>query len=170
MNHCVAVMTGVLVVACASGQSSGTTATSSAADSAAIAALEARLQSDGIAGNWDAFSAEYTADPVRFPPDVAPLVGKAAADAFNHGTPRFSTIAFALTSVVIRSDLAVATVTYTATVPAGKDAAGKATPGMNLQGNWMQLLHKQPDGSWKISRDIWNSSLPVSSATAAASQ
>jgi ketosteroid isomerase-like protein len=169
MNRCVAVMTGVLVVACATGQSASTTAMSSAADSAAIAALEARLQSDGIAGNWDAFSAEYTADPVRFPPDVAPLVGKAAADAFNHGTPRFSTITFTLTSVVIRSDLAVATVNYTAVLPAGKEAAGQATPGMNLQGNWMQILHKQPDGSWKISSDIWNSSLPASSATAAAS-
>lgn len=60
-------------------------------------------------------------------------------------------IAFTLTSVVVRSDLAVATVNYSAAVPAGKDAAGKATPAMNLQGNWMQILRKQPDGSWKIS-------------------
>ena len=170
MNRCAAVMTGILVVACASEQSSRTAAISSAADSTAIAALEARLQSDGIAGNWDAFSAEFTTDPVRFPPDVSPLVGKAAADAFNHATPHFSAIAFTLTSVAVRSDLAVVTVNYTAAVPAGKDAAGKATAAMNLQGNWMQILQKQPDGSWKISRDIWNSDLPAPSAAGAASK
>ncbi len=165
MNRCVPLMMGIFALACAKGQSAGTPAMSSAADSTAIAALEGRLQSSALAANWDAWATEFTADPVRFPPDAGPLVGKAAADAFNHAAPHFSAVAFTLTSVDVRSDLAVATVSYTAAVPAGKDAAGKAMPAMTLQGNWIQVLRKQPDGGWKISRDIWNSSLPAPGAT-----
>ena len=54
MNRRVAVMTGILVIACASGQSSGTTAMSSAADSRAERSgrsLEmSRPQTSGLTG------------------------------------------------------------------------------------------------------------------------
>ena len=52
-------------------------------------------------------------------------MGKAAADAFNRASPKFSTFDLAITSVVGRGDLAVATGNYKASSPAGKDSAGK---------------------------------------------
>jgi len=166
MKRGIALMTVVLSAACSGGQSSGGP-TATGADSAAIAALEGRLQVAALAANWDAWGSEYTADPVRFPPNAAPLVGKAAADAFNHASPHFSRFTVALTAVVVRNDLAVATGTYTAAAPPGKDAAGKATPAMNEEGKWMQILMKQADGTWKISKDIWNSDVPAPVAPSA---
>ena len=158
-----------LATACGTSQQATTsTASFSAADSAAIAAGLDRLVAAGRAGNWDAWGAEYTGDPVRYPPNSPPLVGKAAADAFNHASPKFSTFDAKLTSVVGNGDLAVATGTFSTSGAAGRDSRGQATPAFRDEGSFMQILRKQSDGSWKTSRDIWNSSLPASgSATAA---
>jgi ketosteroid isomerase-like protein len=139
-----------------------------AADSSAIVALDARLKAAALAANWDAWGAEYTSDPVRYAPNMPTLVGKAAADAFNHASPKFSTFDVAVTSVTGRGDLAVTTGTFKASAPAGKDASGKAVPATNDEGKFMQLLLKQADGSWKVARDIWNSDLPVPVATGTA--
>jgi ketosteroid isomerase-like protein len=143
-------------------EASASTAAFTPADSSAIAALLDRMQVAALAGNWDAWGAEYTAEPVRLPPNAPPVIGKAAADAFNHsGASKFSSFDVKLTSVAGNGDLAVTTGTYTARAAAGKDAGGKATPAVNEEGKFMQSLRKQPDGSWKVERDIWNSSLPL---------
>ncbi|MFN2399130.1 MAG: DUF4440 domain-containing protein [Gemmatimonadaceae bacterium] len=133
----------------------------SPADSTAIVAVNARLQAAGLSGNWDAWNADFTPEPVRLPPHLPTVSGKAASDAFNRATPKFTKFDFAVTSVVGRGDLAVATGSFTITAPAGKDSAGKATPAINDQGKFIQVLMKQGDGSWKIARDIWNSDLPA---------
>ena len=106
-------------------------------------------------------------EPVRLPPHAPTVAGKAASDAFNRATPKFTTFELAVTSIVGRGDLAVATGSFTLSVAAGKDSAGKATPAVNDQGKFMQVLMKQADGSWKIARDIWNSDLPVGVAPTA---
>ena len=162
----------VVLAACSGSRSPGagadtsaSTAPFTAADSSAIVALLNRMQGAARAGNWDAWGAEYTAEPVRMPPNAPTLVGKAAADAFNHAAPRFSTFDVKVTSIVGNGDLAVATGTYTARAAAGKDSAGKATPAVNEEGKFMQSLRKQSDGSWEVERDIWNSSLPARSST-----
>jgi ketosteroid isomerase-like protein len=46
-------------------------------------------------------------------------------------------------------------------MPAGKDAAGNATPAMRDEEKFMHCLTKQADGTWKITRDMWNSNLPA---------
>ena len=153
-----------LLAACAGSSSSGgksaVAENVSAADSAAIAGVTSRLAAAARAGNWDAWGAEYVADPVRFPPNAPALVGKTAADAFNHASPKFSAFDGTVTFVTGKGDMAVASGNYNVSVPAGKDAAGKATPAVNDEGKFMQLLTKQDDGTWKIARDIWNSNLP----------
>lgn len=152
--------------ACSGTQSPATTDHSASgaltpADSTAIVAVNARLQAAGLSGNWDAWNADFTSEPVRLPPHAPALSGKAASDAFNRATPRFTAVDFAITSVVGRGDLAVATGRFRISAPAGKDSAGKTTPAVNDQGKFMQVLMKQADGSWKIARDIWNSDLPA---------
>jgi Ketosteroid isomerase homolog len=167
----------IVLVACtgsksstAGAESSDSTAAFTPADSSAIAALLDRMQVAARAGNWDAWGAEYTAEPVRLPPNAPPLIGKAAADAFNHSTPKFSSFDVKLTSVAGNGDLAVTTGTYVTRAAAGKDASGKATPAVNEEGKFMQSLRKQSDGSWKVERDIWNSSLPVQGAPTSSSR
>jgi ketosteroid isomerase-like protein len=166
-----------LSIACTGTQSSsddavksGATSAASAADSAAIVAIEGRLQAAALAANWDAWGAEYVADPVRYPPNAQPVMGKAASDAFNRASPKFTAFKLATTLIVVRGDLAAVSGTFKLSIGAGKDAAGKATPAASDEGKFMQLLMKQADGSWKVARDIWNSSLPVPAAAAAAAK
>lgn len=159
----------VLLSACSASQQSATSGTAfTPADSSAIAAGLDRLVAAGHAGNWDAWGAEYTGDPVRYPPNSPPLIGKAAADAFNHAAPKFSTFDAKLTSVVGNGDVAVATGTFSTSGAARRDSRGQATPAFRDEGSFMQTLRKQSDGSWKISRDIWNSSLPAGGSAMAA--
>lgn len=170
MKRSFALATAVFAVACAGGSGgegakSGSSAAITSADSSAIVALNGRLKAAALAANWDAWGAEYTSDPVRLPPNVGALVGKAAADAFNHATPKFAAFDVTVGFVTGRNDLAVTTGTFKATALAGQDAAGKAMPAISEEGKFMQLLMKQPDGSWKIARDIWNSDLPLPGAT-----
>lgn len=172
MKRGFALATAVFAIACAGGSGGEGAKTTSAAgitsaDSSAIVALNSRLKAAALAANWDAWGAEYVSDPVRLPPNGAALVGKAATDAFNHATPKFTAFDVTVGFVTGRSDLAVTTGTFKAAAPAAKDAAGKATPAISEEGKFMQLLMKQPDGSWKIARDIWNSDLPLPGATSA---
>lgn len=154
-----------LVAACAGTASSGASGAAaeniSAADSVAIVGVTSRLVAAARAGNWDAWGAEYVANPVRFPPNAPALVGKTATDAFNHASPKFSAFDGTVMFVAGKGDVAVTSGTYTASAPAGKDGAGKATPAINDDGKFMQFLTKQADGTWKIARDIWNSNLPA---------
>ena len=159
-----------LLAACAGTASSGgngaASANISAADSAAIVGVTNRLAAAARAANWDAWGAEYVADPVRLPPNGPALVGKAASDAFNHASPKFSAFDGTVTFVAGRGDLAVTFGTYHLSAPAGRDSAGKATPAVSDDGKFMQLLTKQADGTWKIARDMWNSNLPAPAAAA----
>lgn len=159
-----------LLAACGGPSSSGgrgaDSMSISAADSAAIVGVAGRLAAAARAGNWDAWGAEYVADPVRFPPNAPALVGKTATDAFNNASPKFSAFDAMVTFVTGKGDMAVVSGNYNASVPAGKDSAGKATPAVNDDGKFMQLLTKQADGTWKIARDIWNSNLPLSGTAA----
>lgn len=154
-----------LLAACAGTASSGANGAAaeniSAADSVAIVGVTSRLVAAARAGNWDAWGAEYVANPVRFPPHAPALVGKTATDAFNHASPKFSAFDGTVMFVAGKGDVAVTSGTYTASAPAGKDGAGKATPAINDDGKFMQFLTKQADGTWKIARDIWNSNLPA---------
>ena len=171
MRYWTSITAVVAIIACTgSGSSSTSNTTTSAttgfttADSTAIVALIDRLRDVGRTSNWDAWSAEYTSDAVRLPPNAAPVMGKKAIDSAARMTPRFSAFDVKDISVVGNSDLAVATGSFSATAPAGKDASGKATPAIHDEGKFMQSLKKQADGSWKVTKDIWNSNLPLPGA------
>ena len=82
-------------------------------------------------------------------------------DAFNHASPSFSAFNATVTFVAGKGNMAVTSGTFSVSAPAGKDAAGKATPPVDDEGKFMQFLAKQADGTWKIARDIWNSNLPA---------
>ena len=172
MRSLVGVAVFAASIAACSGRSSRATMDQSAsgaltpADSSAIVAISARLQAAGLSANWDTWNGDFTSEPVRLPPNAPTVTGRAASDAFNRATPRFTTFDFAVTSLIGRGDLAVATGSFRISLPAGKDSAGKNTPAVIDQGKFMQVLMKQADGSWKIARDIWNSDLSVAAAPA----
>ena len=76
-------------------------------------------------------------------------INKANADMFANAT----VTDFKLTTadVIVTGDYAIETGAYDMTV---KPKAGKAEPDI---GKYVTVWQKQPDGSWKIIRDIFNS-------------
>jgi len=134
-----------------------------AADSSAIVASIGRLQAAGQANNWDAWVAEYTPTAVRQPPNAKALNGKAEIDAFDHAFPKVAAFTLAVTSIIGRGDLATIAGTYTLST-----AAASGVPAASDEGKWMSVSMKQPDGSWKVIRDGWNSDKPLPTAGAPA--
>jgi ketosteroid isomerase-like protein len=124
-----------------------------AADSLAIVALNGRLVQAARSHHWDAWGAEYAANPMRMPPNAKTIAGKSAVDAFNHSAPNVSVFELKLTSMTGNGAMAVTTGEYRAVAPS-----------VTEDGKFMQQLARQPDGTWKIVRDIWNSNVPSPAA------
>ncbi|PYQ05553.1 MAG: hypothetical protein DMF82_08160 [Acidobacteria bacterium] len=101
-------------------------------------------------------------DAVFVPPNAPNAVGKEGIRSWCQGA--FSQ---ARTSAVSVSDRQV-TVTGDWGIEHGKfDWTLAPVAGGNSvrdQGNFLAIWHRPPDGSWKVTRDIWNSSLPLPGA------
>jgi uncharacterized protein (TIGR02246 family) len=109
------------------------------------------------AGDAERWLALWTDDGVQLPPDEPAIVGKerirermrAALDRFKFD------MAIANEETRTAGDLAFARGTYKATLTPKQ--GGKQIP---IDGKFMTILVRQPDGSWKIHRDIFNSNVP----------
>ena len=66
--------------------------------------------------------------------------------------------AFTSSHIHIDGDTALERVTYTATIGPGDDA-----PPIEDVGKGIHVYRRQPNGSWKLTYDIWNSDQPVAS-------
>ena len=99
----------------------------------------------------------WTDDGVQLPPGSPPVVGKETIRAGLESEVDVVTFDMEINNeeVHVSGDLAVARGTYAATVT--PKAGGEAIP---IDGKYMTLLRRQPDGSWKIHRDIFNSNVP----------
>lgn len=129
-----------------------------AGEVAAIKALFDRHIAAFSAGDAAAFSVLFTDDAVMMPPDRQALTGK-------EGIRWGLRVAFGLISanvaggsleVEIAGDWAYARRTYAVTLTA-KTGGEK----MEVVANWLDILKRQPDGSWKIHREMVNSDRPL---------
>jgi uncharacterized protein (TIGR02246 family) len=104
----------------------------------------------GVLDRWASFVAD---DAVIMPPDEPPIIG---IDAIR---PRYAAVfeaySFRFTGraedITVAGRLAVvrASIEETLTPTSG----GEPT---NLRGAWLLVLKKQPDGSWKLWRNMWS--------------
>lgn len=132
-----------------------------AADEAAVRAVPGQFTSAMMAGNWDAWSNLLTEDVAFLPPNAAALEGREAVLAWGRAFPRLASFTAEATEVTGSGDWAFARGTYSFTT------APDSGPPLSEQGKWMAVHRRQPDGSWPISRDIWNSNLPLPGAAPA---
>jgi len=106
-------------------------------------------------GNADRWLALWTEDGVQMPPGVPANVGKEKISARVHGALEvisFSDMQINTEEVQVAGDWAYARGTYTVTrIP--KDGSDP----IFIDGKYMSIFQKQPDGSWKLYRDIFNS-------------
>jgi uncharacterized protein (TIGR02246 family) len=155
------VFAGVAATGCKPGDSRskalGLTGELSSADLAAIRATDSAFVASANAGNVDGVVAVYAPDAALLPPNLPPQKGRNAIRSFWAGFLNAYTVRFETGSDVIegRGDLAYNLGYYRFTaVP-----KAKADPGVADEGKFVEVLKKQPDGSWKYVVDMYSSNL-----------
>lgn len=142
----------------------------SAAEKASDPALDVAAVQQAIEANNERFAAAleagdiatavaiYAPDAVVMLSEMPAMRGEAAIrEGFQGWLSEVTVTDFALTTgdVMVADDLAIETGTYTMTV---KPKTGAASTD---KGKFMTVWKRQPDGTWKLIRDIANSDLPA---------
>lgn len=96
---------------------------------------------------------------VMLPPNSEPVVGKSANDALNGAA--FERYDFSETwtpiETVIDGNLAFQRGTFTLFA---RPKSGDERP-LELRGSFLRIYQRQPDGDWRMTRDMFNSSSPA---------
>ena len=131
------------------------------ADLAALEAIAEEYEAAYSAGDADALVALHTDDAVRMPPNAPPVIGKDAIRASFQATfEQFDgKIALSLEEVEVAGDWAF--VRGASPVTLTPKAGGEP---LQSEGKYISIRKRQPDGSWKIFRTIWNSNDPLPGA------
>lgn len=127
------------------------------ADRAAIRAADSSFAAAANAGDVDAVAAVYARDASLLAPNLPPQRGQTAIRAFWGGFLNAYTVKFEIASDTIegRGDLAYNMGQYRFTaVP-----KVRSNPGVADEGKFLEVLKKQPDGSWKYVVDMYSSNL-----------
>lgn len=148
---CLIVLLGACRVAPPSLSDADKTAIRAATDSF-VASMKGRRDS--------ASAAHYTENATFMPPNGGIVEGRAAIRAWLEAFP--PTPEFSLTPVEIdgRGDLAYERGTYAFTI-----AAASAQPATSDHGKYLVIKRRQPDGTWLVAVDIFNSDLPATTTT-----
>jgi ketosteroid isomerase-like protein len=124
-----------------------------------LAAIRGVIEQDAAAvrrSDWDAAAHMFTDDAIRFPPHHAPIRGRAAMLAWLQTFPPIQEFDITADEIVGCDDVAFVRGRYMLTA-----AAAPGSPPMTDRGNYMELLRKQPDGSWLWTTDMIASELPT---------
>jgi len=151
------------LIGCAS---TGTTG-SHAADEAAITELNRRYLGAINDGDIATLSSLTTEGHIMIAPGRPPTVGKQANDAANGRAFQMFNIKETWTPIetVISGDLAYQRGTFT--VDATPKAGGNPT---HSTGTFLRIYRKQPDGAWRMVRDMFNSDQPPKGPNALSGQ
>jgi uncharacterized protein (TIGR02246 family) len=131
----------------------------SAADQAGIRSADSAFMAAANAGDADKIAEVYAEDGSVLAPNLPPQKGRDAVRAFWGGFLDAYTVRFELASDTIegRGDLAYNQGRYRFTaVP-----KAKGVPGIADEGKFLEILKKQPDGSWKYVVDMYSSNLAL---------
>lgn len=115
------------------------------------------------AANWDSVAALYTEDAVVMPPNAPAVTGRSAIREWLASFPPISAFDLQVEEVEGRGDLAYARGTLTMEL----NPPGAANP-IQDRGKYIEIRRRQEDGSWLISRDIFNSNQAPAGQGAAA--
>jgi uncharacterized protein (TIGR02246 family) len=131
----------------------------SAADQAGIRSADSAFMAAANAGDADKIAEVYAEDGSVLAPNLPPQKGRDAVRAFWGGFFDAYTVRFEVASDTIegRGDLAYNQGRYRYTaVP-----KAKGVPGIADEGKFLEILKKQPDGSWKYVVDMYSSNLTL---------
>jgi ketosteroid isomerase-like protein len=127
-------------------------------DLAQITAFNERYLQSINEENIATLSSLTTDGHVMLPPNSEPVVGKSANDAMNGGA--FERFDFSETwtpvETVIDGNLAFQRGTFT-TIATPKGEGDR----LEVSGSFMRIYQRQPNGEWRMTRDMFNSSTPL---------
>jgi ketosteroid isomerase-like protein len=127
----------------------------SASDRDSISAGIARFDQHVLAQDWAAVTGHYSEDAILLPPNAPEIRGRAAIQKFFEGFPKFTVFKQSVEEIHGDENFAYPQGTYeTSFIPPG----GKAP--LQDKGKVLAVWRKQPNGSWLVTRVIWNSDLP----------
>jgi ketosteroid isomerase-like protein len=126
------------------------------ADRAAIDQLSADYAAAALAADWDAWTELWTTDAVYQVPDGPALVGhaeiRASVDAFTVPPTEMNATVDAMDG---SGKWAWARGNFVFAVPETEDM-----PEVRMVGSFLWVLEKQPDGTWLIDTECYNSDMP----------
>ena len=129
------------------------------ADKSAIRANDQKFAQGVMAKDWAAVAAMYTTDASFMPPNESLVKGREAIQTWMTGFPPVSAFTLEPLEVEGVGDLSYVRGTYSMSfTPPG-------APGpIQDHGKYIVVNRKQPDGSWIITNDIFNSDVPTTPA------
>jgi ketosteroid isomerase-like protein len=127
----------------------------SEADLEALSTLQRRVDSAIIGGDTESYLGLIADDAVLMPPNAPPVIGKDAIRSWNEQMSRqfrFQSYNPVDDEVVVAGKWAFrrATADWTLTPVGGGEP-------IHSSGKFIIIYERQPDGSWRVARDIWNS-------------
>ncbi|MCI0436956.1 MAG: SgcJ/EcaC family oxidoreductase [Gemmatimonadetes bacterium] len=127
------------------------------ADEAAIRALTDQELQLAAAGDPVAFASVMTADAIAMPPNEPAKTGAALTQWLSDFMAGFSISAQPYTheEITVLGDVAIHRFSFTWTIT--PKAGGAA---VTESGKGIHILRRQADGTWRISRDVWNMDAP----------
>lgn len=134
----------------------------SAADQAAIRATDSGFTTAAGAGDAAGVAAMYMADARLMPPNAATVQGRDGIQKFWGGFMEAYRLKIAVTADEVegRGDLAYSRGHFT--LDATPKAQGAAP--LHDEGKFLEILRRQPDGTWRYAVDMYSSDLPVPGA------
>lgn len=131
-------------------------------DVAAINAAQDRELAMAATGNADSMATVVTSDAELMPPNEPAVHGLDAVKKWAETMFSQASVSGRYTSsdVTVSGDLAVARFTGELTIT---PKAGGAPVTERIKG--IHVMKRQPDGSWKIAQDVWNSDAPAVAAS-----
>lgn len=133
------------------------------ADEQAIAAVRGREMTAFSAGAIDSALAVFTADAVLMPPNEPMRAGTDAIRAWLQGMANQSAVAGRYTDAQVTVVGDVAVERFVAELRVTPKAGGPATE-ERFKG--IHVYRRQPDGSWRITHDVWNTDAPPAATPA----
>ena len=125
------------------------------ADIQAIRDVTGQYAETALAANWDSWADLLTADAVFLPPNGPAVEGRRLLRAWVVAFTGLASLIETPEEIVGRDGLAYARGKYSYTMGPNPASQGGDS------GAWIKIYEKQSDGTWRIKRNIWNSSRPL---------
>jgi ketosteroid isomerase-like protein len=124
----------------------------------AIDSAEIRFSTGMMKGDTASINSVYADDAVILPPNAKAARGRTALSQMHAGMisgVSFPAVELKSEDLIVSGDYGIETGTYRMTI---QPKQGKP---MSDVGKFVSIWKKQPDGSWKMIRDIFNSDMPA---------